>query len=76
MGCWRPTPSFGRWWCRRQQARLFNPFDRLGAERGGVAGTGLGLALCRQLAEAMGGSVGVHSRIGEGATSSLRLPAA
>ena len=59
-----------------QQARLFNPFDRLGAERGGVAGTGLGLALSRQLAEAMGGSIGVHSHIGEGATFSLRLPAA
>ena len=59
-----------------QQARLFNPFDRLGAERGGVAGTGLGLALSRQLAEAMGGSIGVHSHAGEGATFSLRLPAA
>ena len=59
-----------------QQARLFNPFDRLGAERSGVAGTGLGLALSRQLAEAMGGSIGVHSRIGEGATFILRLPTA
>ena len=59
-----------------QQARLFNPFDRLGAERGPVAGTGLGLALSRQLAEAMGGTIGVHSHSGEGATFSLRLPAA
>jgi len=59
-----------------QQARLFNPFDRLGAERGPVAGTGLGLALSQQFAQAMGGSIGVHSRVGEGATFSLRLPAA
>ena len=59
-----------------QQARLFNPFDRLGAERGPVAGTGLGLALSQQFAQAMGGSIGVHSHAGEGATFSLRLPAA
>ena len=58
-----------------QQARLFNAFDRLGAERGPVAGTGLGLALTRQLAEAMGGSVGVASRPDEGATFTVRLPA-
>ena len=58
-----------------QQARLFNPFDRLGAERGPVSGTGLGLALSRQFAQAMGGSIGVHSHAGEGATFSLRLPA-
>ena len=59
-----------------QQARLFNPFDRLGAQSGPVAGTGLGLALSQQFAQAMGGSIGVHSRAGEGATFSLRLPAA
>ena len=58
-----------------QQGRLFNAFDRLGAERGPVAGTGLGLALTRQLAEAMGGSVGVQSRPDEGATFTVRLPA-
>jgi len=59
-----------------QQARLFRPFDRLGAERGPVAGTGLGLSLTRQLAEAMGGSIEVMSRSGEGATFTVRLPAA
>ena len=59
-----------------QQARLFNPFDRLGAERSAVAGTGLGLALSRQLAEAMGGSIGVRSYPGAGSTFSLRLPVA
>ena len=59
-----------------QQARLFNPFDRLGAEGGPVAGTGLGLALSQQFAQAMGGSIGVHSPAGVGATFILRLPAA
>ena len=59
-----------------QQARLFQPFERLGAQRGAVAGTGLGLALARQLAEAMGGAVTVHSQAGQGASFQLRLPAA
>ncbi len=59
-----------------QQARLFNPFDRLGAERSGVQGTGLGLALTRQLVEAMGGSIAVRSAPGEGSVFSVRLPLA
>ncbi len=57
-----------------QMARLFNPFERAGAQHGSIAGTGLGLALCRQLAEAMGGAIGVTSTVGEGARFSLRLP--
>jgi signal transduction histidine kinase len=40
-----------------------------------VAGTGLGLALSRQLAEAMGGSIEVESTPGHGATFRVRLPA-
>ena len=59
-----------------QQARLFNPFERLGAERGPVAGTGLGLALSQQLVQSMGGSITVRSQPGEGAVFSVRLPAA
>ncbi len=58
-----------------QVARLFNPFERVGAQRGSVAGTGLGLALTRELVQAMGGSVGVNSRPGEGSTFYVRLPA-
>jgi PAS domain S-box-containing protein len=57
-----------------QQARLFQPFERLGAQVGPVEGTGLGLALCRQLAEAMGGEVGVTSQPGQGARFWVRLP--
>ena len=59
-----------------QVARLFNPFERVGAQRGTVAGTGLGLALTRELVQAMGGSVGVNSRPGEGSTFYVRLPTA
>jgi PAS domain S-box-containing protein len=50
------------------QARLFQPFDRLGADRTTIPGTGLGLALTRKLVEAMRGEVGVDSVVGEGTT--------
>ena len=54
-------------------ARLFQPFERLGAERGHVPGTGLGLALSRQLAVGMGGSLEARSVRGEGAAFTVRL---
>jgi signal transduction histidine kinase len=59
-----------------QCARLFRPFERLGAQGGPVPGSGLGLALSRQLTEAMGGQIGVSSRLGEGSTFTVRLPLA
>jgi signal transduction histidine kinase/CheY-like chemotaxis protein len=49
-------------------ALLFHPFERLGAEQTGIQGTGLGLALSRALAEAMGASVGVDSIVDQGST--------
>ena len=58
-----------------EQAVLFTRFSRLKTTRNaGVAGTGLGLAVCRAVAEKMGGSVGVASAPRRGATFFLRIP--
>ena len=56
---------------------LFLPFRQLdaGATKR-YAGTGLGLALTKRLAEAHGGSVGVHSVCGTGSTFWVELPRA
>ena len=59
-----------------RQDRLFQPFDRLGAEGSAVQGTGLGLALTRQLVERLGGTIGVQSDLGDGATFWIDLPTA
>ena len=55
--------------------RIFEPFVQLHA--GGThahSGAGLGLAICRRLARAMGGDVSVRSRPGEGSAFTLWLP--
>jgi CheY-like chemotaxis protein len=59
-----------------RQQRLFDPFERLGAETTGVEGTGLGLALTKQLVQRLGGAIGVETAPGQGATFWIHLPVA
>jgi PAS domain S-box-containing protein len=59
-----------------QRAHLFEPFNRLGAERENIPGTGIGLVIVHHLVEHMGGHIDVDSHPGQGSTFTLRLPAA
>lgn len=57
-----------------EQARLFRPFARArGAERG-IAGSGLGLYITRQLVARHGGTVALSSAPGRGTTVRVSLP--
>ena len=56
-----------------QLSRIGEPFNRLGAEQGNVEGSGLGLALSRNLALAMGGDLQIDSTLGAGTRASLLL---
>jgi signal transduction histidine kinase len=54
--------------------RLFIPFDRLNVEATGIEGTGLGLALSKNLTEAMGGTLTFDSTPGKGSIFTIQLP--
>ena len=54
--------------------KLFMPFERIGAEKTGIEGTGLGLMVVKKLLDAMGGSVGVESVPRVGSTFWIELP--
>lgn len=59
-----------------EQATVFDKFVRgRAAKSSNVPGTGLGLAMVRQIARSHGGRVEVRSRPGEGSTFTLLLPA-
>ncbi|MDD4991786.1 MAG: PAS domain S-box protein [Paludibacter sp.] len=56
--------------------KLFTPFERIGASKTAIEGTGLGLAVVKKLIDAMGGFLGVESVLGEGTTFWIDLPKA
>ena len=57
------------------QPRIFEEFTQLpNPLQARVKGTGLGLPLCRRLAQLLGGDVQVHSELGVGSTFSATIP--
>lgn len=59
-----------------RQHELFEPFNRLDAEGGSIEGSGIGLAITRELVERMNGEMGIDSQLGHGATFWFTLPTA
>ena len=57
-----------------EQEAAFDKFRQVGDPRGRRQGTGLGLPISRQIVEHYGGSIGVQSRPGQGATFHFTLP--
>ena len=56
--------------------RIFEPFftTKTGPDASGLGGTGLGLAVCRDIGESHHGRLRAESRLGQGTVFTLRLP--
>jgi signal transduction histidine kinase len=60
-----------------EHERIFEKFHRLDPNlTRGVGGTGLGLYICRELLQRMGGRIWLDSELGAGSTFSFELPCA
>jgi signal transduction histidine kinase len=66
----------GRSLTAAQCAHPLESFNRLGADREGIEGTGIGLVIVRRLADFIGGRITVQSEAGHGNTFSVWLPRA
>jgi signal transduction histidine kinase len=56
-------------------SRVFSKFEQFSRQRStGEKGAGLGLAICKGLAEMHGGAISVESRLGAGSRFTVRIP--
>jgi CheY-like chemotaxis protein len=58
----------------KDQALIFEPFQRLTAEKEGIEGAGIGLTITKRLVEMMGGSITLTSTPGLGSCFEVELP--
>lgn len=56
------------------QEHIFEPFNRLGAEKSDVEGSGIGLVITQKLAEKMDGAIGFESAENVGSTFWIDIP--
>ncbi|MBV8570032.1 MAG: DUF4118 domain-containing protein [Acidobacteriaceae bacterium] len=59
-----------------EQSRVFDKFYRGRYDRSAVQGTGMGLAIAKEILEAHGGSIAVESQVGHGSLFTVMLHAA
>lgn len=59
---------------RKDIEKIFEPFNRLGAEKTKIEGTGIGLPITKKIIEIMGGELKVESKVGEGSIFCFTLP--
>lgn len=57
-----------------RRPEMFLPFQRLGAERTNIEGSGIGLVVCKRLVNAMGGHIGFDSTVNVGSRFWIELP--
>ncbi|HZI15658.1 MAG TPA: GAF domain-containing protein [Myxococcus sp.] len=57
-----------------EQERIFERFERAASVQQQYKGLGLGLWITRRIVEAHGGTIRVHSQLGEGSTFTVELP--
>jgi signal transduction histidine kinase len=58
----------------RDREHIFEPFVQVRGDGSMPSGTGLGLAVARELARHLGGDITLESRLGEGSAFTIRLP--